>query len=70
MHMTTNYNVLALNESQFNDLKQKISACMSLLISHFDVMGARAIENEKTSQQVRMNIGVEEDLDDDDRYQR
>ena len=66
MHMTTNYNVLALNESQFNDLKQKISACMSLLISHFDVMGARAIENEKTSQQVRMNIGVEEDLDDDD----
>ncbi|KAL6950140.1 hypothetical protein ACO0QE_000816 [Hanseniaspora vineae] len=42
MKITSGNNVLALSEEQYTDLKRKISGCMSLLISHFDVMGGRA----------------------------
>lgn len=63
MQMTRGWNVLALDEQQFKELKQKISACMSLLISHFDVMGARAFEIEKTNQQARMNLDIVDDFD-------
>ncbi|CCF59029.1 hypothetical protein KAFR_0F04340 [Kazachstania africana CBS 2517] len=65
MHMTSGTNIVALDEAQFTELKQRISACMSLLISHFDVMGARAIEAEKTTQQGRLNIDIEENIDDE-----
>lgn len=70
MHMTTGWNILALDENQFSSLKQKISACMSLLISHFDVMGARAVELEKNSQQARPNINIEDVFDDDAMLQK
>lgn len=64
MQMTNGWNVLGLDEEQFSALKQKISACMSLLISHFDVMGARSGEADKTLQQVRPSIEIEDDMDD------
>ncbi|CCK69792.1 mitogen-activated protein kinase kinase kinase SSK2 KNAG_0D00390 [Huiozyma naganishii CBS 8797] len=63
MQMISGWNVLALNESQFKSLKQKISACMSLLISHFDVMGARAVEVEKMNQQLRPSTDIDDDFD-------
>lgn len=64
MQMTRGWNVLGLDEAQFQILKEKISACMSLLISHFDVMGARSSEAEKTLQQARPTIAIEDDMDD------
>lgn len=47
MEMTKGFNVLVLNEEQFDKLKLKVARCMSLLISHFDIMGARSSEAEK-----------------------
>lgn len=47
MNMTTGFNVFVLNEDQFYRLKLKVARCMSLLISHFDVMGARSSEASK-----------------------
>lgn len=47
MEMTRGFNVLVLNEELFHKLKLKVARCMSLLISHFDIMGARSSEAEK-----------------------
>lgn len=47
MEMTRGFNVLVLSEDQFYKLKLKVARCMSLLISHFDIMGARSSEAEK-----------------------
>ena len=47
MDMTKGFNVFVLNEDQFYKLKLKVARCMSLLISHFDIMGARSSEAEK-----------------------
>ncbi|KAM9898445.1 hypothetical protein OXX79_006313, partial [Metschnikowia pulcherrima] len=41
MEMTRGFNILVLDEDQFYKLKLKVARCMSLLISHFDIMGAR-----------------------------
>lgn len=38
---------------------------MSLLISHFDIIGARSIEVEKINQQARSNLDLEDVFDDD-----
>lgn len=64
MQMISGWNILALNSDQFKLLKQKISACMSLLISHFDVMGARASEFDNAGQQpYRSNAELIDDFD-------
>lgn len=47
MYMTRGFNVLVLKDEQFSKLKLKVARCMSLLISHFDIMGARSSEAEK-----------------------
>lgn len=65
MQMTSGYNILALNVKQFQELKERVSVCMSLLISHFDVMGARATEAENGMQQARLNIDTEENIDEE-----
>ncbi|KAK6199397.1 uncharacterized protein RJT21DRAFT_121731 [Scheffersomyces amazonensis] len=49
MEMTRGFNVLVLNEEQFYKLKLKVARCMSLLISHFDIMGARSSEAERNT---------------------
>ncbi|CCH44818.1 hypothetical protein BN7_4387 [Wickerhamomyces ciferrii] len=49
MEISKGFNILALNEEQFYKLKEKVAGCMSLLISHFDIMGARSSEAEKKS---------------------
>ncbi|KAM9886295.1 hypothetical protein OXX79_014288, partial [Metschnikowia pulcherrima] len=45
--MTRGFNILVLDEDQFYKLKLKVARCMSLLISHFDIMGARSSEAEQ-----------------------
>ncbi|GMM38812.1 mitogen-activated protein kinase kinase kinase [Saccharomycopsis crataegensis] len=36
------FNILLLTDEQFKILKTKVAGCLSLLISHFDIMGARS----------------------------
>lgn len=47
MDMTRGFNVLVLGEDEYFKLKTKVARCMSLLISHFDIMGARSSEAAK-----------------------
>lgn len=42
MVMTNGQHILALGEDEYAKLRQKVAGCMSLLISHFDIMGARS----------------------------
>ncbi|KAB2577525.1 MAP kinase kinase kinase wis4 [Lasiodiplodia hormozganensis] len=42
MMMTRGQNILSLNEEEYARLRAKVAGCMSLLISHFDIMGARS----------------------------
>ncbi|CAG8950602.1 hypothetical protein HYFRA_00002811 [Hymenoscyphus fraxineus] len=42
MVMTTGQHILALGEEEYSKLRAKVAGCMSLLISHFDIMGARS----------------------------
>ncbi|RSL67505.1 hypothetical protein CEP54_003236 [Fusarium duplospermum] len=42
MGMTRGRHILALGEDEYAKLRSKVAGCMSLLISHFDIMGARS----------------------------
>jgi mitogen-activated protein kinase kinase kinase len=42
MVMTQGQHILALGEDEYAKLRAKVAGCMSLLISHFDIMGARS----------------------------
>lgn len=42
MGMTRGRHILALGEDEYAKLRAKVAGCMSLLISHFDIMGARS----------------------------
>jgi mitogen-activated protein kinase kinase kinase len=42
MMMTRGQNILSINEDEYARLRSKVAGCMSLLISHFDIMGARS----------------------------
>jgi len=38
----TKRNILQMSEEQFEMLRHKVASCMTLLISHFDILGARS----------------------------
>jgi mitogen-activated protein kinase kinase kinase len=40
--MTNGQHILALGDDEYAKLRAKVAGCMSLLISHFDIMGARS----------------------------
>ena len=42
MVMTRGPNILSITDQEFTRLRTKVAGCMSLLISHFDIMGARS----------------------------
>jgi mitogen-activated protein kinase kinase kinase len=42
MIMTRGPNILSITDEEFIKLRTKVAGCMSLLISHFDIMGARS----------------------------
>lgn len=42
MGMTSGQTILSITDSEFTRLRVKVAGCMSLLISHFDIMGARS----------------------------
>jgi len=42
MMMTRGQNILSISDDEYAILRSKVAGCMSLLISHFDIMGARS----------------------------
>ncbi|KAK4250815.1 hypothetical protein C7999DRAFT_28644 [Corynascus novoguineensis] len=42
MGMTRGKHILALGDDEYAKLRAKVAGCMALLISHFDIMGARS----------------------------
>ena len=42
MMMTRGQNILSIGEDEYAKLRAKVARCMSLLISHFDIIGARS----------------------------
>ena len=42
MVMTRGKNIISFDEQEYSRLRAKVAGCMSLLISHFDIMGARS----------------------------
>lgn len=68
MEMTRGFNILVLDEDQFYKLKLKVARCMSLLISHFDIMGARSSEAEQRRllKWYSQKQGIERSADDDE----
>ena len=42
MNVTQGENIFLLSEGEFDQLKSKVSSCIALLISHFDILGARS----------------------------
>ncbi|KDQ54860.1 hypothetical protein JAAARDRAFT_693265 [Jaapia argillacea MUCL 33604] len=53
LHRTRRNNILQLPSDQFELLRQKVASCMTLLISHFDILGARSslAQQEKEKQE-------------------
>lgn len=47
MVMTRGVNIMAISNEQFATLRDKVAGCMALLISHFDIMGARSQAEER-----------------------
>ncbi|KAL3428041.1 hypothetical protein PVAG01_01550 [Phlyctema vagabunda] len=79
MVMTQGQHILALGDDEYARLRAKVAGCMSLLISHFDIMGARStlaaqaekLRNEALAGQFRkMDISRMLDDEESSRYVR
>ncbi|KAF5377208.1 hypothetical protein D9615_006323 [Tricholomella constricta] len=60
-HHRTKRNILQLPDEQFEMLRHKVASCMTLLISHFDILGARSTlearkEKEKQEEVLRQQV--------------
>ncbi|RDW76477.1 putative MAP kinase kinase kinase SskB [Aspergillus mulundensis] len=58
MAITSSRHLLSMDDAHFARLRQKVAGCMSLLISHFDIMGARSsraaqAEKQRTDESAR-----------------
>ncbi|GAA5871857.1 hypothetical protein JCM8547_003289 [Rhodosporidiobolus lusitaniae] len=51
MSMTRDDNILKFSEDEFALLRSKVASCMTLLISHFDILGARSSYEAKKEQE-------------------
>ncbi|KAJ3509800.1 hypothetical protein NLJ89_g5027 [Agrocybe chaxingu] len=66
----TKRNILYLPDEQFEMLRSKVASCMTLLISHFDILGARSIsearkEKEKQEELLKSQISGANVLEED-----
>lgn len=66
----TKRNILQLPEEQFNLLRQKVASCMTLLISHFDILGARSTlearrEKERQEEKLKRQAPIRPDEEDE-----
>lgn len=53
-HITSAENIFRLNEQDFALLRSKVASCMALLISHFDILGARSSVAKAQEEQERV----------------
>jgi mitogen-activated protein kinase kinase kinase len=72
LHRTKRY-ILHLPDEEFEMLRQKVASCMTLLISHFDILGARSIsearqEKEKQQEILKLQFSDSTGTDDDFPY--
>ncbi|KZV92104.1 hypothetical protein EXIGLDRAFT_749828 [Exidia glandulosa HHB12029] len=51
MLRTRRNNILHMSDADFAQLRQKVASCMTLLISHFDILGARSTVEAKKEQE-------------------
>ncbi|KAI4153037.1 MAG: hypothetical protein LQ340_002545 [Diploschistes diacapsis] len=64
MIMTRGPNIISISDEEFTRLRVKVAGCMSLLISHFDIMGARStIAAQAEKQRVEAIVGQLRKLD-------
>jgi mitogen-activated protein kinase kinase kinase len=65
MVMTRGVNIVAISNEQFAKLRLKVADCMTLLISHFDIIGARSKAAQRSNEVMRRNkysnIAVKDD---------
>lgn len=71
LHRTRRNNILKLPDEQFELLRQKVASCMTLLISHFDILGARSAldakrEQERQEELLRQAAAVQQVGEEDD----
>lgn len=60
MVMTRGRNILDISEEDYKRIRLKVAGCMSVLISHFDIMGARstlAAQQEKSRAEANSGLG-------------
>ncbi|KAN0063341.1 Suppressor of Sensor Kinase (SLN1) [Thecaphora frezii] len=53
-YITSSENILRLTEADFALLRSKVASCMALLISHFDILGARSSVAKAQAEQERL----------------
>ncbi|KAK0949847.1 Suppressor of Sensor Kinase (SLN1), partial [Friedmanniomyces endolithicus] len=80
MMMTRGQNILSISEEEYATLRAKVAGCMSLLISHFDIMGARGtvaalaekqrVEAMLTGKQLKLDISRLKDDEESSRIVR
>ena len=56
LHRTRRNNILKLPDEQFELLRQKVASCMTLLISHFDILGAKSTMEAKREQERQVEL--------------
>ncbi|KAJ9660344.1 Suppressor of Sensor Kinase (SLN1) [Neophaeococcomyces mojaviensis] len=65
MAMTRGRNILDISEEDYSRIRSKVGGCMSVLISHFDIMGARstlAAQQERTRLEALGGFGKRLDI--------
>lgn len=65
----TKRNILQIPDEQFEMLRQRVASCMTLLISHFDILGARSsvearVEKERQASMLRSQVQERTDTED------
>ena len=69
LQRTRRDSILQLPDDQFEMLRQKVATCMTLLISHFDILGARSSEASR-DRELWLRQPAEDSLDADDELLR
>lgn len=65
LHRTRRNNILQMPSDQFEHLRQKVASCMTLLIGHFDILGARSIkERERQEELLRQQAHTAREVED------
>ncbi|KAK5123230.1 hypothetical protein LTR85_003429 [Meristemomyces frigidus] len=80
MVMTRGQNILGISEDEYATLRAKVAGCMSLLISHFDIMGARStvaaqaekqrVEAQLSAKQLKLDVSRLKDDEESSRVVR